>query len=187
MLRGACPAVICTAGLKLGVCVVQQPRIFRQAGPLPNQSIPRSYTKEGLLLRIGGGCHVQNVRFYTAMLFFWSIVSRVRDEFSSHFRWDRWGEFGKSIPPLCFRGAKDLPNPEDFCFTWDTSASPCRWESRGIHREKSRFLDWILLLMVQKSGKKQLRRIVYPAIYRIFFLHPRWCRISEPLTVWSRF
>ena len=35
-----------------------------------------------------------------------------------------------------------------------------------------------ILLMVQKSGKHQLRLVVYTIIYR-FFLHPRWCRISS--------
>ena len=42
-----------------------------------------------------------------------------------------------------------------------------------------------ILLMVQKSGKNQLRLVVYPIIYKCFiyiYIHPRWCRISYKST-----
>ena len=35
-----------------------------------------------------------------------------------------------------------------------------------------------ILSMVQKSGDHQLSLVVYPSIYRVFYI-PRWCRISS--------
>ena len=44
-------------------------------------------------------------------------------------------------------------------------------------------LNWVILLMVQKSGDHQLIWSFYPVIYRIL-AHPRWFSrwISEPST-----
>ena len=38
-----------------------------------------------------------------------------------------------------------------------------------LHMAKS-----MILLMAQKSGYHQLRLVVYPIIYMVFILHPRW-------------
>ena len=41
----------------------------------------------------------------------------------------------------------------------------------------------LLLLMVQKSGVHQLRLVVYPIIYKVWYIPGGDCQISEPSTV----
>jgi len=43
--------------------------------------------------------------------------------------------------------------------------------------------DSLILLMVQKSSDHLLRLGIYPIIYRVLYIHPRWLfGISEPST-----